>query len=71
MLKLTYDPDVDALYVQLKDTPPTDSVDYAAGLTLEFDADGDVVGVEILDASQRLDADAVTQLAAAQRAAVR
>jgi uncharacterized protein YuzE len=66
-LKLTYDSEADALYLLLRPAPPADSVDYEEGVTLDLDAEGNVIGIEILDASERLDRDAVTQLAAAMR----
>jgi uncharacterized protein YuzE len=68
-LQLTYDPEADALYLSLRPVAPADSVDYEAGVTLDLDAEGNVIGVEILDDSERLDADAVAELAAFQRAA--
>jgi uncharacterized protein YuzE len=66
-LQLTYDPEADALYLSLRPAAPADSVDYEAGVTLDLDAEGNVIGVEILDASERLDREAVKQLAAAMR----
>jgi uncharacterized protein YuzE len=69
-LKLTYDSESDALYLLLRPAVPVDSVDYEEGVTVDLDAEGHVIGVEILDASERLDADAVAELAAFQRAVV-
>lgn len=54
-MKITYDPDVDALYIELRDLPILKSIDYEEGVTLDLGEDGDPVGVEILDASQRQD----------------
>jgi uncharacterized protein YuzE len=68
-LKLTYDPEADALYLLLRPAAPGDSIDYEEGVTLDLDAEGNIIGIEILDASERLDADADAELAAFQHAA--
>lgn len=60
-MRVTYDPEVDALYVTLRDGVAEDSVDIEDGVTVELDADGHILGVEILDARRR--GAAVDQLA--------
>ncbi|MBA2451891.1 MAG: DUF2283 domain-containing protein [Chloroflexia bacterium] len=54
-MKITYDPDVDALYIKLRELPILKSVDYEEGVTLDLGEGGGQVGVEILDASLRQD----------------
>jgi uncharacterized protein YuzE len=54
-VKLQYYPDTDSLYIELKPTPGTDSRVLADGLVADFDADGNVVGLDIDRASARLD----------------
>lgn len=54
-MTMTYDAEVDALYIRLRDQSIVDSVDYEEGVTLDIGEDGHPVGVEILDASKRLD----------------
>jgi uncharacterized protein YuzE len=49
-----YDPETDTLTIVLKDTPVVESDEAAPGVILDFDAEGDVVGLEILDASRRV-----------------
>ncbi len=56
-VKLTYDSEIDALYIQLQDASTVDSVDVEDGVTLDLDASGGVVGVEILDARSHLDSE--------------
>lgn len=54
-MKITYDPDIDALYIELRDLPILKSVDYEEGVTLDLGEDGEAVGLEILDATNHLD----------------
>lgn len=62
-MRITYDPEVDALYIELKSTPPVDSIDLAEGVTVDLDADGLVVGIEVLDAKRRLGDEALDTVA--------
>ena len=55
-MRVTYDPKVDAAYIYLAKKvaqPETRQVD--EDIALDFDASGKLVGIEVLDASQRLD----------------
>jgi uncharacterized protein YuzE len=62
-MRITYDPEADALYIQLRSVVPSDSVDLEEGVTADLDADGHVVGFEVLDASERLGPDALSTIA--------
>jgi uncharacterized protein YuzE len=53
-MKITYDPEGDVLYVQLRDVTPADSVDVEDGVTAELDDQGHIVALEVLDASKRM-----------------
>jgi uncharacterized protein YuzE len=53
-VKITYDPDSDTLTVILKDVPVAESDEDKPGVILDFDDAGEIVGFEILDASQRV-----------------
>ena len=53
-MKITYDPEGDVLYIQLREETPSDSTDIEEGVTAELDSKGHLVAVEVLDASQRL-----------------
>ena len=53
-MKIEYSKDTDALYIQLRDVPVAESRDVEEGVTLDFDANGHIVGVEVFDASERL-----------------
>lgn len=61
-VKITYDPEVDAIYVELRKAKPAGSVDLEDGVTADLDAEGHVIGLEVLDASERLGADPLTSL---------
>jgi uncharacterized protein YuzE len=45
----------DAIYLNLTDRPIQDSEEVAEGIVVDYDAEGRIVGVEILDASKRTD----------------
>ncbi len=51
---ITYDREVDALYIELRQVKATDSMNIEEGVTVGLDDDGHIVGLEILDASERL-----------------
>ena len=54
-MKLSYYPDTDSLYVALKPGPGAETREVAAGLNVDLDANGDVIGFDIDHASKRLD----------------
>jgi uncharacterized protein YuzE len=53
-LKIEYDKEADALYIQLKEAPVDDNIDVEEGITIDLDGNRHVVGIEILDASKKL-----------------
>ncbi len=53
-MKIEYDPEADALYIQVREVEVADNVDIEDGVTVDLDADNHIVGLEILDASKRL-----------------
>ena len=52
-MKIEYDRDVDALYVRLQEKYVARTVEIEEGLNLDLDENGKLVGLEILDATQR------------------
>ena len=52
-MKITYDREVDALYIRFKETSVT-TEHLAEGIAADYDADGLLAGIEILDAIKRL-----------------
>jgi Uncharacterized conserved small protein len=56
-MRITFDPEADALYIVLRDVVPSDSSDVEDGVTVDLHDEGHIVALEVLDASQRLTAD--------------
>lgn len=54
-MKITYDPDVDVLRILFSNTPIEESDEDKPGVILDYDKDGNIVGLEILDASKRME----------------
>lgn len=54
-MKVTYDPDVDILRIIFRDTPIEESDSDKPGVILDYDKDGNVVGMEVLNASQQIE----------------
>lgn len=55
-MKIEYDPEADALYIQVREADVGDNIDIEDGVTVDVDADRHIVGLGILDASKRLTA---------------
>lgn len=53
-MKITYDPEADALYIQLTSAKAEDSLDIEEGVTVDLDGEGHIIGIELLDASERM-----------------
>lgn len=62
-MKLHYYPETDSLYIELKSTPGTEAREIVAGLVVDLDANGEVVGFDIDHASRRLDLSKVETIA--------
>lgn len=54
-MKLHYYPETDSLYIELKSTPGAEAREIVAGLVVDFDAEGNIVGLDIDHASRKLD----------------
>lgn len=53
-MKIAYYPDTDSLYIDLSERPSAESREVSPGVVLDFDADGEIVGIDIDHASQKL-----------------
>jgi uncharacterized protein YuzE len=65
-MKLSYDPTVDALFVRFSEAPTLESEEIKPGIILDFDAEGHIVGIEILDVKNQLPASVIAELQAAE-----
>lgn len=54
-MKIEYGKDVDALYIRLREARIADSMDIEEGVTIDLDENRHIVGIEILDASEKLE----------------
>jgi YD repeat-containing protein len=53
-MKATYDHKTDALTFELKSGPVAESDEDKPGVILDYDKDGNLIGIEVLDASKRV-----------------
>jgi uncharacterized protein YuzE len=54
-MKVTYDPEVDVLRILFRNAPIEESDEDKPGVILDYDKDGNVVGLEMFNASQRIE----------------
>jgi uncharacterized protein YuzE len=54
-MKVTYDPEIDVLRILFSSALIEESDEDKPGVIIDYDKDGNVVGLEILDASKRMD----------------
>lgn len=53
-MKIEYDREADALYIQLREAYVDDNIDIEEGVTVDLDEKRHIVGIEILDVSKKL-----------------
>jgi uncharacterized protein YuzE len=54
-MRLKYHADTDSLYIDLADRPSAESREVSAGVVLDYDADGRLVGIDIDNASHQVE----------------
>ena len=52
MIRVSYDPRADALYIRLRQTKIDESDEVSPGVVVDYDRAGKPVGIEMLDASR-------------------
>ena len=52
MIKVSYDPRADALYLQLREAKIEESDEVSSGVIADYDRRSRPIGIEVLDASQ-------------------
>jgi len=53
-MKLNYYPDTDSLYIDLSEKTSVDSKEISEGIVLDYDAEGNLVGIDIDNASKKV-----------------
>jgi len=56
-MKLNYYPDTDSMYIDLSEEISTESREISEGVILDYNAEGRLVGIDIDNASNKLDLD--------------
>jgi uncharacterized protein YuzE len=54
-MKFNYYPETDSLYISLSERTSTDSQEVSSGILLDFDSEGNLVGIDIDHASKVVD----------------
>jgi uncharacterized protein YuzE len=54
-MKLNYYKDTDSLYIDLSSKPSTESREISVGIVLDYDTEGNLVGIDIDNASTKVD----------------
>jgi YD repeat-containing protein len=54
-MKLNYHADTDSLYIDLSDRPGVETREVSEGVALDYDADGNLVGIDIDNASKKVE----------------
>ena len=54
-MKLNYFPDTDSLYIDLSQRPSVESQEVSEAVVLDYDGEGNLVGIDIDHASRKLD----------------
>jgi uncharacterized protein YuzE len=53
-MKLNYYPETDSLYIDLSEKTSTESKEVSEGVVLDYDAEGNLVGIDIDNASKKV-----------------
>jgi len=53
-MKLNYYPETDSLYIDLSERPSVESREISEGVVLDYDAGGNLVGIDIDNASTKV-----------------
>jgi uncharacterized protein YuzE len=54
-MKIAYYPETDSMYIDLSEKPSSESREVSPGVVLDYDAEGNIVGIDIDNASLKLD----------------
>lgn len=59
-MKLNYYPSTDSLYIDLAERPSVESREISDGIVLDYDGEGRLVGIDIDNASQKVEMQQLT-----------
>lgn len=54
-MKISYYPDTDSMYIDLSPKESADSKEVSPGVVLDYDANGNLTGIDIDNATKKLD----------------
>ena len=76
-MKVSYDKEVDALYIELSTQKPDGVIEIEEGINIDVSSDGNIVGIEFIDAAKKMplesflkyeiDGESIGQMAMMQR----
>jgi uncharacterized protein YuzE len=55
-MKIYYDSKYDVMYIEFSDKKVADAVEVEEGILIDYGRDGEIIGIEVIDASHRLKA---------------
>jgi uncharacterized protein YuzE len=55
IMKIAYYPDTDSMYIDLSSKSSTESTEVSPGIVLDYDDKGNIVGIDIDNASKKMD----------------
>jgi uncharacterized protein YuzE len=58
-MKIQYDEEIDALYLKLGDQNPDGVIEITEGVNIDTTTDGKITGIEILNASNKMNIDTI------------
>ena len=56
-MKVSYDKEVDALYIELSTQKPDGVIEIEEGINIDLTSDGNIVGIELIDAAKKIPLD--------------
>jgi len=56
-MKVSYDKEVDALYIELSTQKPDGVIEIEEGINIDLTSDGNIVGIELIDATKKIPLD--------------
>jgi len=59
-MKMNYYPSTDSLYIDLSDKPSSDSLEISTGVVLDYDSEGNITGIDIDNARNKLSLEELT-----------